>query len=136
MKRTVIAILLVGAAVCALPWTPLWDVVLDVGYRPLCLLGVDRWFSASETLVLLNETGADFSNAANPARKREVERVEWLCGKYRFSSDFNLWVDDSGSGPSVRIRAEAWSPKRARGLVRNIVKRYNAGEGRGTIVGL
>ena len=131
MKRTVIAILLVGAAVCALPWTPLWDVVLDVGYRPLCLLGVDRWFSASETLILLNETGADFSNAANPARKREVERVEWLCGKYRFSSDFNLWVDDSGSGPSVRIRAEAWSPECARGLVRNIVKRYNAGEGRG-----
>ncbi len=80
MKRTVIAFLLVVAAVCALPWTPLWDVVLDVGYGPLCLLGVDRWFSASETLVLLNETGADFSNAANPARKKEVERVESLCG--------------------------------------------------------
>ena len=127
MKRTVIAFLLVVAAVCALPWTPLWDVALDVGYGPLCLLGVDRWFSASETLVLLNETGADFSNAANPARKREVKRAEWLCGKYRFSSDFNIWVDDSGSGPTVRIRAEAWSPKRARGLVRNIVKRYNAG---------
>ena len=87
MKRTVIAFLLVVAAVCALPWTPLWDVVLDVGYGPLCLLGVDRWFSASETLVLLDETGADFSNAANPARKREVERVESLCGANYVSTD-------------------------------------------------
>ena len=136
MKRMTLVFLLVAAAICALPWTPLWDPILLVGYGPLCLLGVDHWFSAEETLILSDGTGADLSAANDPARQKEVERAEWLCGKYRFSSDFNLWVDDSGSGPSVRIRAEAWSPKRARGLVRNIVKRYNAGEGRGTIVGL
>ena len=136
MKRMTLVFLLVAAAVCALPWTPLWDVVLDVGYGPLCLLGVDHWFSAEETLILSDGTGADLSATNDPARQKEVERAEWLCGKYHFSSDFDLRVDDSGSGPSVRIRAEAWSPKRARGLVRNIVKRYNAGEGRGTIVGL
>ena len=127
MKRTVFAFLLVVAAVCALPWTPLWDVVLDVGYGPLCLLGVDRWFSASETLVLLNETGADFSNAANPARKREVERVESLCGANYVSTDWLLWIDDPGRGPTVRIRAKAWSPDTAYGLVRGVVERYNAG---------
>ena len=131
MKRhcTVWAIvLLVIGCVCALPWTPLWNVVLDVGYVPLCLLGVDRWFSAGETLVLSDGTGADLSAANDPARQKEVERAEWLCGTYRFSSDFNLWVDDSGSGPSVRIRAEAWSPDTARGLVRNVVDKYRAGE--------
>ena len=131
MKRhcTVWAIvLLVIGCVCALPWTPLWNVVLHVGYVPLCLLGVDHWFSAKETLVLSDGTGADLSAANDPARQKEVERAEWLCGTYRFSSDFNLWVDDSGSGPSVRIRAEAWSPDRARGLVRNVVEKYRAGE--------
>ena len=120
--------LLVAGCVCALPWTPLWNVVLHVGYVPLCLLGVDHWFSAKETLVLSDGTGADLSAANDPARQKEVERAEWLCGTYRFSSDFNLWVDDSGSGPSVRIRAEAWSPDRARGLVRNVVEKYRAGE--------
>ena len=131
MKRhcTVWAIvLLVIGCVCALPWTPLWNVVLHVGYVPLCLLGVDHWFSAKETLVLSDGTGADLSAANDPARQKEVERAEWLCGTYRFSSDFNLWVDDSGSGPSVRIRAEAWSPDTARGLVRNVVDKYRAGE--------
>ena len=120
--------LLVAGCVCVLPWTPLWDVVLHVGYGPLCLLGVDRWFSASEMLVLSDGTGAELSAASDPARQKEVERAEWLCGKYRFSSDFNLWVDDPGSGPSVRIRAEAWSPDTARGLVRNVVEKYRAGE--------
>ena len=42
--------LLAAGCVCALPWTPLWNVVLDVGYVPLCFLGVDHWFSASETI--------------------------------------------------------------------------------------
>ena len=121
--------LLVACCVCALPWTPLWNVVLDVGYLPLCLLGVDHWFSAKETLVLSDGTGADLSAANDPARQKEVERAEWLCGTYRFSSDFNLWVDDSGSGQSVRIRAEAWSPDRARDLVRNVVDKYRTGEG-------
>ena len=120
--------LLAAGCVCALPWTPLWNVVLDVGYVPLCLLGIDHWFSASETLVLSDGTGADLSATNDPARQKEVERAEWLCGKYRFSSDFDLRVDDSGSGPSVRIRAEAWSPDTARGLVRNVVEKYRAGE--------
>ena len=133
MKRTIIVFLLIIAAVCALPWTPLWDPILSVGYGLLCPLGVDRWFSANETLVLLNETGADFSNAANPARQREVERAELLCNQYRFSSDFMLRADDPGGGPTITIHAEAWSPNSARGLVRNIVERYNAGEGRGMI---
>ena len=131
MKRhfTVCTIVfLVAGCVCALPWTPLWGVVLDVGYGPLCLLGVDHWFSAEETLVLSDGTGTSLSAAGDPSRKMEVERAEWLCGKYRFSSDFNLWVDDSGSGPSVRIRAEAWSPDQARSLVRNVVEKYRAGE--------
>ena len=121
--------LLAAGCVCALPWTPLWDVVLDIGYGPLCLVGVDHWFSAEETLVLSDGTGADLSATNDPARQKEVERAEWLCGKYRFSSDFDLRVDDSGSGPSVRIRAEAWSPDTARGLVRNVVDKYRAGEG-------
>ncbi len=129
MKHTIIVFILIIAAVCALPWTPLWDPILSVGYGLLCPLGVDRWFSANETLVLLNETGADFSNAANPARQREVERAELLCNQYRFSSDFMLRADDPGSGPTITIHAEAWSPDHARGLVRNIVDRYNAGEG-------
>ena len=133
MKRAIIVSLLLAAAVCALPWTPLWDPILSVGYGLLCPLGVDRWFSANETLVLLNETGADFSNAANPARQREVERAELLCNQYRFSSDFMLRADDPGGGPTITIHAEAWSPNSARGLVRNIVERYNAGEGRGMI---
>ena len=124
-----IIVLLVVGCVCALPWTPLWVVVLDVGYGPLCLLGVDHWFSAKETLVLSDGTGADLSAANDPARQKEVERAVWLCGKYGFSSDFNLWVDDSGSGPSVRIRAEAWSPDRARSLVQNVIDKYRAGEG-------
>ena len=129
MKRPLLLLLVMVAAVCALPWTPLWNPILSVGYAPLCLLGVDRWFSASETLVLSDGTGADLSAANDPARQKEVERAEWLCGTYRFSSDFNLWVDDSGSGPSVRIRAEAWSPDTARELVHNVVEKYNAGEG-------
>ena len=133
MKRTIIVFILIIAAVCAVPWTPLWNPILSVGYGLLCPLGVDRWFSASETLVLLNETGADFSNAANPARQREVERAELLCNQYRFSSDFMLRADDPGGGPTITIHAEAWSPNSARGLVRNIVERYNAGEGRGMI---
>ena len=110
--------LLVAGCGCALPWTPLWNVVLDVGYVPLCLLGVDRWFSAWETLVLSDGTGADLSAANDPARQKEVERAEWLCGKYRFSSDFNLWVDDSGSGPSVRHGRKTTSekPPQTRGL--------------------
>ena len=129
MKRTIIVFLLVIATVCALPWTPLWDPILSVGYGLLCPLGVDRWFSANETLVLLNETSSDFSNAANPARQREVERVESLCGAYYVSVDWLLWVDDPGGGPTVRIRAKAWSPDTARGLVSGVVERYNAGEG-------
>ena len=133
MKRAIIVSLLFAAAVCALPWTPLWDPILSVGYGLLCPLGVDRWFSANETLVLLNETSSDFSNAANPARQREVERAELLCNQYRFSSDFMLRADDPGGGPTITIHAEAWSPNSARGLVRNIVERYNAGEGRGMI---
>ena len=71
MKRhcTVWAIvLLVTGCVCALPWTPLWNVVLHVGYAPLCLLGVDHWFSAGETLVLSDGTGADLSAANYLAR--------------------------------------------------------------------
>ena len=128
MKRTIIFLLFTAA--CALPWTPLWDFILDTCYGPLCLLGVDRWFSASETLVLLNETSADFSNAANPARQREVERVESLCGANRVSTDWLLWVDDPGGGPTVRIRAKAWSPDTASGLVSGVVEEYNAGKGK------
>ena len=128
-RRITVWTIVVAGCLCALPWTPLWDVVLDVGYVPLCLLGVDHWFSAEETLVLSDGTGADLSAANDPARQKEVERAEWLCGKYRFSSDFDLRVDDPGSGPSVRIRAEAWSPDRARDLVRTVVDRYRAGEG-------
>ncbi len=121
--------LLVTCCVCTLPWTPLWDVVLDVGYLPLCLLGVDHWFSAEETLVLSDGTGADLSAANDPARQKEVERAEWLCEKYRFSPDFMLWVDDLGSGSTVRVRAKAWSPREARDLVRNVVDKYQSGEG-------
>ena len=120
----IIVSLLLITAVCALPWTPLWDSILSVGYGPLCLLGVDRWFSASETLVLLNETGDDFSNAANPARQKEVERVKSLCGANHVSTDWLLWVDDPGVGPAVRIRAKAWSPDTARGLVSGVVEEY------------
>ena len=121
-------VLLVICCVCVLPWTPLWNVVLDVGYKPLCLLGVDHWFSAEETLVLSDGTGADLSGANDPARQKEVERAEWLCGKYRFSSDFMLWVDDPGSGPIIRVRAKAWSPDSACGLVRNVIDKYQSGE--------
>ena len=132
MKRhlTVWAIvLLVAGCVCALPWTPLWDVVLDVGYVPLCLLGVDHWFSAEETLVLSDGTGADLSAANDPARQKEVERVERLCGSCHCSSDWMLWVDDPGKGPTIHIRAKAWSPDAARDLVQNVVDKYLAGEG-------
>ena len=129
MKRTLLLLLVLAAAVCALPWTPLWKPILSVGYAPLCLLGVDRWFSASETLVLSDGTDADLSDPNNPARRAEIERVEWLCNRYRFSSDFMLWADDPGSGPTITVRAEAWSPDRARGLARNVVEKYNAGEG-------
>ena len=120
--------LLTASCVCALPWTPLWDVVLDVGYGPLCLLGVDRWFSASEMLVLSDGTGAALSDSNDPARQKEVERAKWLCGANYCSADWLLWVDDSGSGPKVCIRARAWSPDTARGLVRNVVEKYRAGE--------
>lgn len=118
------------ALVCALPWTPLWKPILAVGYFPvLCLLNVDHWFSASGTLVLSNGTGANLSDPDDPARLAEIDRVVWLCHTYRFSADFMLWPDDPGSGPTVRIRAKAWSPDRARGLVRNVIDKYNAGEG-------
>ena len=40
-----------------------------------------------------------------------------------------LWADDPGTGSTITIRAKAWSPDRARGLVRNVVEKYNAGEG-------
>ena len=129
MKRTIIVFLLVIAAVCALPWTPLWDPILSVGYGLLCPLGVDRWFSANETIVLSNGTGADLSAPNDPARQREVERAELLCNQYRFSSDFMLRADDPGSGPTITIHAEAWSPDTARGLVSRVVERYDAGEG-------
>ena len=131
MKRhcTVWAIvLLVAGCVCALPWTPLWAVVLDVGYVPLCLLGVDHWFSAGETLVLSDGTGADLVTN-DPARQKEVERAKWLCGSCHCSSDWMLWVDDPGKGPTIHIRAKAWSPDRARDLVQNVVDKYRAGEG-------
>lgn len=119
-----------AALVFALPWTPLWRPILAVGYFPvLCLLNVDHWFSASGTLTLSNGTGADLSNPDDPARRTEVDRVIWLCNTYRFSADFMLWPDDTGSGPTVRIRAKAWSPDKARGLVRNVIDKYNAGEG-------
>ena len=132
MKRPLRCLLplAVIAAVCALPWTPLWNPILSVGYFPvLCILGVDNWFGASEALVLSDGTGADLSNPSDPVRRAEVERVEWLCGRYRFSSDFMLWADDPGTGSTITIRAKAWSPDRARGLVRNVVEKYNAGEG-------
>lgn len=119
-----------AALVFALPWTPLWRPILVVGYFPvLCLLNVDHWFRASGTLTLSNGTGADLSNPDDPARRTEVDRVVWLCNTYRFSADFMLWPDDTGSGPTVRIRAKAWSPDKARGLVRNVIDKYNAGEG-------
>lgn len=133
MKRTIIVFLLVAAIVCALPWTPLWGPILSVGYGPLCLLGVDRWFSASETLVLSDGTEAELSDPNDPARQREVVRAEWLCNRYRSSSDFMLQVDDPGSGPTITIHAKTWSPNSARELVRNIVERYNAGEGVGMV---
>ena len=132
MKRPLRCLLplAVIAAVCALPWTPLWNPILSVGYFPvLCILGVDNWFGASEALVLSDGTGADLSNPSDPVRRAEVERVEWLCGRHRFSSDFMLWADDPGTGSTITIRAKAWSPDRARGLVRNVVEKYNAGEG-------
>ena len=131
MKRhfTVCAIvLLVAGCVCALPWTPLWGVVLDVGYGPLCLLGVDHWFSAEESLVLLDGTGADLVTN-DPARQKEVERAKWLCGSCHCSSDWMLWVDDPGKGATIHIRARAWSPDMARDLVRNVIDKYRAGEG-------
>ena len=119
-----------GALVCALPWTPLWKPILEVGYSPvLCLLNVDHWFSASGTLTLSNGTGADLSEPDDPARRAEVDRAIWLCNTYYCSPDFRLWTDDPGSGPTVRIRAKAWSPDKARGLVGNVIDKYNAGEG-------
>ena len=108
MKRAIIVSLLLAAAVCSLPWTPLWGPILSVGYGPLCLLGVDRWFGASETLVLSDGTGADLSEPDDLARQREVMRAEWLCNRYRFSPDFMLQVDDPGSGPTITIHAKAW----------------------------
>ena len=119
-----------------MPWTPLWTPILLVGYFPvLCLLNVDHWFSASGTLVLSDGTGADLSNADDPARQAEIDRVCWLCLTYGFSADFMLWPDDPGSGPTIRIRAKAWSPARARGLVRNVIDKYNAGEGPASATG-
>ena len=122
-------ICLMACGVCALPWTPLWDFVLGVGYVPLCIMGVDHWFSASETLVLSDGTGAELSDKNNPVRQKEIEWAEWLCGSCHCSSDWMLWVDDPGEGPTVRIRAKAWSPDTARDLVRNVIDKYNSGKG-------
>ena len=75
LKFAVIGVVLV----CALPWTPLWKPILEVGYSPvLCLLNVDHWFSASGTLVLSDGTGADLSEPDDPARRTEVDRAIWL----------------------------------------------------------
>ena len=118
------------ALACALPWTPLWEPILAVGYFPvLCALNVDHWFGASGTLVLSNGTAADLYEPDDPARRAEVDRANWLCSTYYCSPDFMLWTDDPGSGPTVRIRAKAWSPDKARGLVGNVIDKYNAGEG-------
>ena len=118
------------ALVCALPWTPLWKPILEVGYSPvLCLLNVDHWFSASGTLTLSDGTGAALSTPDDPARRAEVDRAIWLCNTHYCSPDFRLWTDDPGSGPTVRIRAKAWSPDKARGLVGNVIDKSNAGEG-------
>ena len=78
--------LAVLALVCALPWTPLWTPILLVGYFPvLCLLNVDHWFSASGTLVLSDGTGADLSNADDPARQAEIDAMRE--NQRRFNTD-------------------------------------------------
>lgn len=128
-RRGAIA-LLIAATIFALPWTPLWTVVLIIGYVPtLCLLGVDHWFQASETLTLSGGTEAELADSDNPIRQKEIARLKWLCATYNHSSDWMLWADDPGEGPVVRIRAKAWGPIYARDLVENVIDKYKSGEG-------
>ena len=114
--RTVLIVL----AVVSFLLSPLGPVVY---YPVLVWFGVDRWFPASESIVLSDVSGPDVDVAGTDARRLEVAKLFYLC-RLRTDVDESWNLADPGSGPSVRVKVRGGSFWRARDLARTIRREY------------
>ena len=80
-------------------------------------------FSASETIVLSDESGPDPDVAGSAARAREMAKLWYLVGKYKDVDD-SVDIIDPGSGRTVEIVCRTWHPSDSRDLARTFRRLY------------
>ena len=135
MKKAIVAfcgalaaIVLLGAFFLSPPGRMLWlltvfpamtrlDAAVHLPFNPWHL------FSASETIVLSNESGPDPDVAGSAARAREMAKLWYLVGKYKDVDD-SVDIIDPGSGRTVEIVCRTWHPSDSRDLARTFRRLY------------
>ena len=80
-------------------------------------------FSASETIVLSDESGPDPDVAGSAARAREMAKLWYLVRKYKDVDD-SVDIIDPGSGQTVEIVCRTWHPSDSRDLARTFRRLY------------
>ena len=135
MKKSIVAfcgvlaaIVLLGAFFLSPPGRMLWLVTAFPAIAALDAavhLPFNPWhlFSASETIVLSDESGPDPDVAGSPARAREMAKLRYLVGKYKDVDD-SVDIVDPGSGRTVEIVCRTWHPYDSRDLARTFRRLY------------